>query len=56
MYRIVLAREPRANELERAQAFLKGQAERIGGTGREVAAWTDLALAMLNSNEFLYVP
>jgi hypothetical protein len=55
-YRIVLAREPRANEIDRARAFLKGQAERIGGPGREAATWADLALAMLNSNEFLYVP
>jgi hypothetical protein len=35
---------------------LKTQADRIGESAREIAAWTDLALAMLNSNEFLYVP
>src|SRR5262249_3963133 len=46
IYRIVLAREPRPGEVERARAFLKAQAERIEGPGRESAAWTDLALAM----------
>jgi Protein of unknown function (DUF1553) len=56
IYRIVLAREPRGDEVERARAFLKAQAERIEGPGQESAAWTDLALAMLNSNEFLYTP
>jgi hypothetical protein len=56
IYRIVLAREPRPDEIERARSFLKAQAERIDGPAREQAAWTDLAQAMLNSNEFLYVP
>jgi hypothetical protein len=56
IYRIVLARDPRANEIERARAFLNAQAARIEGPRRETAAWTDLALAMLNSNDFLYVP
>jgi hypothetical protein len=56
IYRIVLAREPRAEEGERARAFLKRQSVRIDGPDRQAAAWADLALAMLNSNEFLYVP
>jgi hypothetical protein len=56
IYRIVLAREPRPEEVERSRAFLQAQAKRIGEPGREIAAWTDLALAILNSNEFLYVP
>src|SRR5262249_20696660 len=56
IYRIVLARAPRPGEVERARAFLKTQADRIGEPARGIAAWTDLALAMLNSNEFLYVP
>ncbi len=56
LYRIVLAREPRPAEVERARVFLQTQAGRIDGPGRQAAAWTDLALAMLNSNEFLYVP
>jgi hypothetical protein len=61
----VLAREPRANEIERARSFLKAQAELINMETRhgqtrnlpaEAAAWVDFALALLNSNEFLYVP
>jgi hypothetical protein len=56
IYRMVLAREPRLVEIERARAFVRTQAERIDEPGREVAAWTDLVQAMLNSNEFLYVP
>jgi hypothetical protein len=56
IYQIVLAREPRPEEVERARAFVRDQAQRIGGPAREIAALTDLALAMLNSNEFLYVP
>jgi hypothetical protein len=56
IYRIVLAREPLPAEIDRARSFLKTQAERIGGPAPAGEAWTDLALAMLNSNEFLYVP
>ena len=61
----------RADEIERARAFLTAQAElrsarRSGGEGRgmrlpgiepaEAAAWVDFALALLNRNEFVYVP
>ncbi len=56
IYRIVLAREPKTGEIERARIFLKTQARRIGGSSPRTAAWADLALAMLNSNEFLYIP
>jgi hypothetical protein len=56
IYKIVLAREPGTGEVDRARVFLKAQAGHIEGPDREAAAWTDLALAMLNSNEFLYVP
>jgi hypothetical protein len=70
-YQLALAREPKPNEVERARAFLKAQAERIReqirkgrtenrGAGEiapaESGAWVDFALALLNSNEFLYVP
>jgi len=73
-YQVVLARDPRAAEIERAESFLKTQAELIESqirSGRpcsrpagkipamrpsEAAAWVDLALAMLNCNEFLYTP
>jgi hypothetical protein len=73
-YRAVLARDPKARELEQARAFLRGQTELLRGRARdgqplarvtdvpgdldpaEAAAWVDFALAMLNRNEFLYVP
>jgi hypothetical protein len=67
-YHLVFAREPTALELDRARKFLQTQSEKIGREERKQtssplstnsvdgAAWTDLALALLNSNEFLYVP
>jgi hypothetical protein len=70
-YQIVLAREPKPLEIERAQAFLKAQSDKIqhdqsepdSEAGElpslakaELAAWVDFALALLNTNEFLYVP
>jgi hypothetical protein len=67
-YYLVFARDPNALELDRARKFLQTQSEKIGREEREPtsspvstnsadrAAWTDLALALLNSNEFLYVP
>ncbi len=64
-YQIVLAREPKPFETERAQSFLMAQRERIRRENRELngstdradaAAWVDFSLALLNSNEFLYVP
>jgi Protein of unknown function (DUF1553)/Protein of unknown function (DUF1549) len=67
-YQVVLAREPKEQETERARSFLKAQAERIRDDKRgqrrvgsdiptaQDAAWADFALALLNSNEFLYVP
>jgi Protein of unknown function (DUF1553) len=67
-YQLVLARAPNAIELDRARKFLQAQSEKIGREERESnsapvstnsadqSAWTDFALALLNSNEFLYVP
>ena len=68
-YQVVLAREPKPFEIERARLFLKAQAEKIreekrppngradGSTDRALAAaWVDFSLALLNSNEFVYVP
>jgi len=67
-YQLLLAREPKPLETERARSFLKVQAELIRSErqrakqqGRDIpaaqeAAWVDFALALLNSNEFLYVP
>jgi hypothetical protein len=67
-YHLVFARDPNALELDRGRKFLQTQSEKIGREERKQtsspvstnsadrAAWTDLALALLNSNEFLYVP
>lgn len=44
-YLLALAREPEPAELEEAKAFAAA-----GGP------WEDFALAMLNRNEFVYVP
>jgi hypothetical protein len=70
-YQIALAREPKPVEIERARSFLERHAALVRDEGRrtnkspggngaataaESAAWVDLALALLNSNEFLYVP
>jgi hypothetical protein len=73
-YQLVLARDPKPSEIERAESFLKSQGDLVEWqirAGRkcskpageiptmrpaEAAAWVDLALAMLNCNEFLYVP
>jgi hypothetical protein len=62
MYERVLARAPKPEEVRRAGDFVKVQTERIrsegesSGTDPAMAAWTDLALSLLNCNEFLYVP
>jgi hypothetical protein len=70
-YQVVLAREPKPGETARAQAFLKAQAESVrhdpiqpgepagelrSGEQADFAAWVDFSLALLNSNEFLYIP
>lgn len=48
-YRLVLAREPSPREREQAIRFL-------GSQENQADAWVDFAIAMLNRNEFLYVP
>ncbi len=71
-YRLTLARGPSPAERIRASAFLASQAKFLGeSTGRplarptftpdgtdpaEAAAWVDFCLAMLNRNEFVYIP
>ncbi|WP_165233442.1 DUF1549 and DUF1553 domain-containing protein [Aquisphaera insulae] len=52
IYGLVLCRVPTAAERARALAFLDDA--KAGATAEE--RWTHLALAMLNCNEFLYVP
>ena len=49
MYRYVLQRSPSRLEKSEAMAFLQAQ-------DFAHAAWVDLALAMLNRNEFLFIP
>jgi Protein of unknown function (DUF1553) len=51
-YTIVLCRPPSPAEAARASAFLDAQRQADG----DAAAWDDFALALLNCNEFLYVP
>jgi hypothetical protein len=46
-YLLVLAREPKPIEMERSRSFVKAAGP---------AAWVDFALALMNGNEFLYVP
>jgi hypothetical protein len=51
-YRLVLCRDPAADEAARAAAFIAEQSAALD----ESAAWDDFALALLNCNEFLYIP
>jgi hypothetical protein len=51
-WRQVLARSPRAGEVERALRFLKEQTQNSGSRESAVA---ELARALLNLNEFIYV-
>jgi hypothetical protein len=73
-YRVVLARDPKPEEIEQARRFLDSQAASLrdrakaggalarpnytppGTDPADAAAWVDFALAMLNRNEFVYVP
>ena len=48
LFRRVLVRDPSEKELSRILGFL--------GESPGDPAWSDLALTLLNSNEFLYVP
>ncbi len=70
-YEIVFARAPGPKEVERARSFLTSQTGKIRherpqssavagcsptGTSIDEGAWIDFSLALVNSNEFLYVP
>jgi Protein of unknown function (DUF1553) len=70
-YQHVLARPPSHDEIDRAQRFLNAQKVLVlkekremkapacdccGIDPAEAAAWVDFSLALLNCNEFLYVP
>jgi hypothetical protein len=49
-FRLAFSREPRPAEVARIRSFTKA----IGGEPR--SAWSQVALVLFNSNEFLYVP
>jgi hypothetical protein len=51
-YHLALCRDPSPDELARASAFIAEQSAALS----EPAAWDDFALALLNCNEFLYIP
>jgi mono/diheme cytochrome c family protein len=60
MYREAFARRPSAEETAAARAFLTGQAVRHGrsfdSAPDDPAAWADLAHALFNAKEFIFVP
>ncbi|HYI92216.1 MAG TPA: DUF1553 domain-containing protein, partial [Bryobacteraceae bacterium] len=51
-WRHVLARDPEPAELERASKFIEAQTVELG---KQSAAASELARALFNTNEFLYV-
>jgi hypothetical protein len=58
LYRRVLSRPPAPEELQDCLTFLRDQSDRLAEEGRsdaDIAALTDLCLALFNSNQFLYV-
>ena len=60
MYRLAFARPPDDAELAAARGFLEAQAARHGGDlsadPSQAAAWGDLAHALFNAKEFIFVP
>jgi hypothetical protein len=54
-WRIILAREPTAPEVEAAVAHLERQAKRLGGDHAEDQALASLCHVLINSNEFAFV-
>ena len=60
MYREAFARLPDAQERTAATAFLEAQTALHGGSfaddPRQEAAWTDLAHALFNAKEFIFLP
>jgi hypothetical protein len=59
LFELALNRPPTDRELESTRRFLKGQRALAGKTAAhgsaDLAAWTDLCLATLNRNEFMYL-
>ena len=60
MYRDAFARDPTNDELAAARAFVEAQTAAHGGSfasdQRQEAAWADLAHALFNAKEFIFVP
>jgi hypothetical protein len=60
MYREAFARPPSSDELAAARGFLSAQTALHGGDfaidPRQPAAWADLAHAIINAKEFIFVP
>lgn len=60
MYREAFARPPSPDELAAARGFLSAQAAIHGGDfatdPRQPAVWADLAHALINAKEFIFVP
>ncbi|NBW85389.1 MAG: DUF1553 domain-containing protein [Planctomycetia bacterium] len=60
MYMEAFARRPSAEELATSLRFLQAQVERHGTSLAEsphhLAAWADLAHALINAKEFVFVP
>jgi hypothetical protein len=50
MYELALGRPPTAEETARALGFLKARGGEV-----EVAAWSDLAHALFNTKEFIFI-
>jgi hypothetical protein len=59
LYRIALSREPAQKEMAQLRAFLQKQRDyhigKTAGSDSALAALTDLAHVMLNTNEFVYI-
>jgi hypothetical protein len=57
-YRLTLGRRPRPEELRQAHDFLSSQSHLASGppAAQQLAALADFCLALLNRNEFVYVP
>ncbi|HBB75190.1 MAG TPA: hypothetical protein DC048_12175, partial [Planctomycetaceae bacterium] len=60
MYRDAFARDPTNDELAAARAFVETQTAAHGGSfasdQRQETAWADLAHALFNAKEFIFVP
>ncbi len=56
MYRQAFARPPTADERTACLAFVVKQTHERSGDAAEAAAWADLAHALINVKEFIFLP